>query len=218
MQSVELEEVTIYWQIKPNVEVNSLDEISYSEPPKVVRGEDLKRIQPMNVFEDAMLQINDKHQVTITEEDQLVTKHEWKRELGQKFQLPKSQSTGVRSSPRRNPSVKVVVSSGDQEVVEKRDGVFLVPAVPAAANGKNLKPPPVTRGQSLGKLEGEQKHHSQFLTVTADSRRSHSLDAAAGGEGKVAIGCSRMFLSIVAFQIPRVPWKTCWTILGTPPL
>lgn len=179
VQSVELHEVTIYWQIKPNVEVNSLDEISYSEPPKVVRGEDLKRIKPMNVFDEAMLQINDKHQVTLKEGDEIITKHEWRKSMAQKHQLARNS----HRSPKRmtgGGGVQVVVSGED----EKRDGVFLVPAVPPPVNSgrQNLKPPPVTRGHSLGKLEGEQKHHSQFLTVTADSRRSHSLDAAAGGK------------------------------------
>lgn len=176
VQSVELFEVTIYWQIKPNVEVNSLDEISYSEPPKVVRGEDLKRIKPMNVFEEVMLQINDKHQVTVQAEDEVVTRHEWKREMAQRYQIPKVH----QRSPNRNPGcggVQVVVSGEE----ERLDGVFLVPRPPPLSGRQNLKPPPVSRGHSLGKLEGEQKHHSQFLTVTTDTRRAHSLDAANGG-------------------------------------
>lgn len=185
VQSVDLHEVTIYWQIKPNVGVaNSVDEITYTEPPKVVHGEDLKKIKPMNVFSEAMLQINDKHQVTIEEGDVVMTKSEWRRELAEKYQLPgknNNNNNNLSRSPKRGGAavgVKVVVSGGEEEPEPEQlkrndDGLFLVPAVP---NRQSLKPPPVTRGHSLGKLEGDQKHRSQFLTVIADTRRSHSLD------------------------------------------
>lgn len=185
VQSVELFEVTIHWQIKPNVEVNSLDEISYSEPPKVVTGADLKRIKPMNVFHEAMLQIHDKLQLVIHADDEIVTRHDWYKEMTQMYHLPKSVAP-KRSSTGTSSAVRVVVSGED----DKDEGLFALPAVPSASgqsSRQNLKPPPVTRGHSLGKLEGEKKHHSQFLTVTADSRRSHSLDAATGGQLELTV-------------------------------
>lgn len=175
VQSVELDEVTIYWQIPPNMKVNSFGELSFTEPPKIVRGEDLKRIQPMNVFDAYMLQINDKHHLTIAATDEVVKRSEWKRQMANKYQIMRERSAAAfkGASPKRCPQsgcVKVVVSQ--EEVVPGGEAEI-------AEEERKFKAPPlvVTRGQSLGDDRLHHPQHHQFLTVSKAKSRSHSLES-----------------------------------------
>lgn len=85
VQSVELEEVQVQWQFRSCFHVfpeHGAGECSFGEPPTEIKGEDLKKIKRLNLFESCMLQINDKNFLTFLETDSAIRKTEWKKELG----------------------------------------------------------------------------------------------------------------------------------------
>lgn len=84
VQTVEIEGVYVHWQCKASCEDNSTFGKDSAIPKSYISGEELKRMKRLNLFESCMLQLNDKNYLSISENDLIVRRSQWKKEQSKK--------------------------------------------------------------------------------------------------------------------------------------
>ena len=117
--------ISVQWQCKAYTKENNADEsVSYEQqPPSLVEGEALKRVQKLNVFEPATHQIGDRSFYTLKERDVIMMRADWRR-LERESLLPEEKKSRQRRKRQQHqlPPPKRPAAPGELSVVDDLGG------------------------------------------------------------------------------------------------
>ena len=99
VEKVEVEGLSIHWQCRAmNTAVKSINEVDIQQPSDYITGDDLKRVNMLNVFEPCTLQIGDRHFYTLKDNDIILLQNDWKKLEKESILRAKDSNTITNSS------------------------------------------------------------------------------------------------------------------------
>lgn len=109
MQQVEVVAVHVHWQCKALSEEDAAEIKTnvLQQPDSVIRGDNLKRLKRLNLFEACTLQINDKNFLVISDCDTIVKKPVWEMDQAFKYKLSINKQQLLESGSKKAKSVKL---------------------------------------------------------------------------------------------------------------
>ncbi|XP_046607611.1 (E3-independent) E2 ubiquitin-conjugating enzyme UBE2O [Neodiprion virginianus] len=99
VEKIETDSIGVHWQCRAySKDGAGTDQV---QPKFVVEGEDLKKLKLLNVFEPSTLQVGDRNFYTVKENENVISREQWRKQQREIFNVPKH---GPRKS-RVNVSV-----------------------------------------------------------------------------------------------------------------
>lgn len=99
VEKVETDWVGVHWQCR----AYSKDGVwsDQAQPKFVVEGEDLKKLKLLNVFEPSTLQIGDRNFYVIKDNENVITREQWRKQQKENYQVPKHSPRKTRFNPAK---------------------------------------------------------------------------------------------------------------------
>ncbi|KAK0174078.1 hypothetical protein PV328_007194 [Microctonus aethiopoides] len=147
VEEVEADWVGVHWQCRAYSKDGAWSD--QAQPKFLVEGEDLKKLKLLNVFEPSTLQVGDRDFYVVKNNENVITREQWRKQQREKFQVPKH-------SPRKSrASAKVLEEKlkKDRDMRERdKDKTHSVSRDSSAQNNvngtNNLMPPPSNPSQN----------------------------------------------------------------------
>ncbi|KOX68893.1 Ubiquitin-conjugating enzyme E2 O [Melipona quadrifasciata] len=115
VEKVETDWVGVHWQCRAYSKDGAWSD--QAQPKFVVEGENLKKLKLLNVFEPSTVQVGDRNFYVIKNDENVITREQWRKQQRDIFQVPK------HSPKKTRPNISVTKPVEDKKKEKDKDKV-----------------------------------------------------------------------------------------------
>lgn len=137
VEKVETDSVGVHWQCRAySKDGAGMDQ---AQPKFVVEGDDLKKLRLLNVFEPSTLQVGDRNFYVVKENENVISREQWRKQQREIFNIPKHGPRKSRVSINVTKPVDPKQKTIDRQTSERLEANL---ANNPVNNANSLMPPP----------------------------------------------------------------------------